>query len=282
MKQRIFYMIGFMLVIACGPNKESDLSGQGKNPAISNGFLVDLDLSPAPREKCENGGVLQTYYYDLNGNGIFDSGENEGLSAAVDCYKGMIAKTNPCGNGAAKCVIPNGDISAPLKSCSETNESQKNTAIHILLVNGEDKIPEDQSCQRLEEMTKNSDQIDIALHREPENSKNKSSQDFSILQLFNRVGRVILNGSGKLQKEILFLSTLKKGPRIDSKLRIEFVDFQSISFSDFLPDKGAAKVEILESNLWGFSELSEWSYRTKSPIVEIINSTVVETYGPKL
>ena len=58
-------------------------------------------------------------------------------------------------------------------------------------------------------------------------------------------------------------------------------DFKGISFVDFLPEKGAKNVTIYNSNIVGFSKLSSWSYISKSPILEIINSTAIHTTGPR-
>ena len=285
MKQNILYIFCIAHLTSCGQDKGSDVSREYKSSAVSKAFLVDMELAPADDARCKIGGVMQKYYYDLNGNGSLDPGEDEGLTPAVDCYSGVVESSNPCENPKTgeKCEIPEAEVSPPLKSCLDANQSQVNSAELILFMNeeGDVKIPENVSCKVLLERIQKVEKIDVFLHFLPEKSKNIDAMDFSILPLLSNVEELVVNGSSKNKKTIKFLSSLKNGPRISKNLRFEILDFKAISFADFLPDKGAEKVELFGTNIAGMEELSKWSFRTNSPITDVRESTIIKSNGPQ-
>ncbi len=274
------YILSIAVTItgSCGPNGGSDLAVADKAQPIRNGFLVDMALTPAPEGKCPEGGVTQNYYYDLNGNGELDPGEDNGLVSAVDCYSGFLQATNPCETGKVKCEIPTKSNQPILKDCKDATNEQKSTAAEILRFNGKKDVPLESACGQLVELSKSVTDTDVYLHR----SKNLSFDDYSILTIMTNINGLVIDGKGSSQKEIRNISSLKSLPyRILGELRLTDADFKGISFVDFLPEKGAKNVTIYNSNIVGFSKLSSWSYISKSPILEIINSTAIHTTGPR-
>ncbi len=277
--KKFILSIAVTITGACGPNGGSDLAVADKAQPIRNGFLVDMALTPAPEGKCPEGGVTQNYYYDLNSNGELDPGEDTGLVSAVDCYSGVIAKTNPCGKtDGVNCEIPMKSNQPILKDCKDATNEQKLTAAEILKDNGKSGIPLEDACSQLVELTKSVTDTDVNLHT----GKILSFDDYSIVTIMSNINNILLDGRGSAQKEIRNISSLKNVPnRMLGELRLSALDFRSISFLDFLPQKGAKFVRIDSSNLVGFSQLSSWSYVTKSPIVEVVNSTKIITVGPR-
>ncbi len=277
--KKFILSIAVTITGACGPNGGSDLAVADKAQPIRNGFLVDMALTPAPEGKCLEGGVTQNYYYDLNSNGELDPGEDTGLVSAVDCYSGVIAKTNPCGKtDGVNCEIPTKSNQPILKDCKDATNEQKLTAASILSFNGKKDVPLESACAQLVELSKTVTDTDVYLHR----SNNLSFDDYSILTIMTNINGLAIDGMGSAQKEIRNISSLKILPyRILGELRLTDLDFTDISFFDFLPQKGAKNVAIYNSNIVGFSKLSSWSYISKSPIVEIINSTAIRTAGPR-
>lgn len=278
MNKRILY-VAVAIAGSCGPNGGSELATSDKGQPIRNGFLVDMALTPAPEGKCPEGGVTQNYYYDLNGNGELDSGEDNGLVSAVDCYSGVLVETNPCElKGGIKCEIPTKSNQPLLKDCKDANNEQKLTAAYILMDNGKADIPLESACSKLAELSMGVNDTDINLHA----SKNLIFDDYSVLTVMTNINILSIDGVGSAQKEIRNISSLKNLPnRVLGELRLANIDFKDISFLDFLPKSGAKFVRIRNSNLVGFSQLSSWVHISKSPIVEIINSTGIYTSGPR-
>jgi hypothetical protein len=281
MKRCLYSILFVLLATSCGASKESELVSEEKAPAISKEFLVDLALSPAPEGKCPNGGVIQSYYYDLNGNGQLDSGENSGLSSAVDCYSGYIEKSNPCENKNAKCAVPITSTPPLLKDCKDATQDQKVMAAKILEYNEKGGVQIDAACATLVDLTKREKDTVVNLNSGISNGADASFSDYSLLPVLSSIGSLVIEGSGSSQKQIRNISAVKNLSSQVQALMISNLDFKDLPFKDFLPNVGVKNVMISECNMPRFEELARWSYITSSPITQIIDSTAVTTAGPK-
>lgn len=270
-----------LLSASCGASKESELVSEVKSPAISKEFLVDMALMPAPEGKCANGGVMQNYYYDLNGNGQPDAGESSGLASAIDCYSGYIAKSNPCENLESKCDIPKPSKVPILRDCRDATNDQKLMAAQILDLNGQEDVPLDIACTKLVELTKSVKDTNAYLNVEKTKTWEPNFVDYSILPILANLNFLGVSGVGKNNREIRNFTALKNLQFRVQELFLSSIDFKEIRFLEFLPEKGAAKVFIEDSNLVGFNELALWSATTNSPIIEVASSTKLTTAGPK-
>jgi hypothetical protein len=190
-----------------------------------------------------------------------------------------LAATNPCElKGGIKCEIPTKSNQPILKDCKDANNEQKLTAAEILKNNGKPNTPLASACSQLVELSNTVADTDINLHIE----NDLKFDDYSILPIMFNIRRVFIDGTGSIQREIRNIDSIKNIPnRLLGELRLENVDFKGISFAEFLPQKGANFMQIFGCNLDGFHRLSSWAYDSKTPIVDIVNSTGISTTGPK-
>ncbi|MEI8026805.1 MAG: hypothetical protein WCI18_10705 [Pseudomonadota bacterium] len=269
--------IAVTLTGSCGPNGGSDLAKSDKAQPIRNGFLVDMALTPAPDGKCPEGGVTQIYYYDLNGNGELDAGEDAGLAPGVDCYSGFLQATNPCETGGSQCEAPLKSNQESLRDCRNVTKEQNLMAAETLAANGKENVPLENACSQLVELSRNVSDTDVYLHL----GKTAGFDDYSFLPVMINIRDLYIDGEGTVQREIRNLNSVKNLPnRILGELKLWNIDFKQTSFLDFMPQKGAKFLTIEGSHFINISQLATWSYNTKTPIADVIKSTIVTTTGP--
>lgn len=269
---------------SCGNenNSAAELQSQ-KAPAVSKEFLVDMSLAPAPEGRCPSGGVVQHYYYDVNANGLMDTGENSGLLPAVDCYEEVKISSNPCEGNQGKCYIPEIGVAKKIESCETADPDQLESIAHTLSINDlkilpSEAVPGIPGCKKYI-----SSQIDygFAFHLSNGERPLPKIADFSVISLVKSVEQVLLDGVPTSQlRKIKNLASLKLSPRIKQQLVFNRVDLQIASSLDFLPIAGAEQLQILHSNVRDIQGLAKWSYQTKSPVTEIWESTIMGTSGP--
>ena len=279
------YVIIGIIVSSCGNetgNTAAELQSQ-KAPAVAKEFLVEMSLAPAPEGSCPNGGVVQHYYYDLNGNGQMDSGENSGLLPAVDCYEEMIPKSNTCKNSLRKCMIPELGVAKKIDSCETADPDQlasinQTLAINEIVTSPSEAAASGDSCKKF--ISVNAD-FAFAFHLASGKSGPAKVGDYSIISMIKSVEQIIVNGATNVTlKNLKNLASIKQSPRIKVQLVLDSIDLGNVSSFDFLPVAGAEQVQILHSNFPDLKGLSKWSYQSKSPITEIWESTIMRTTGP--
>jgi hypothetical protein len=269
---------------SCGNenNSAAELQSQ-KAPAVSKEFLVEMSLAPAPEGRCPNGGVVQHYYYDVNANGLMDTGENSGLLPAIDCYEEVIVNSNPCENNLGKCYIPDLGVAKKIESCETANPEQLDAIAHTVAINSANPSPKDGEASVANCKRYLSEQVNYAFafhYSTPERLQPKIG-DFSIISLIKSVEQILIRGEPNTYlKSLRNLASIKHSPRIKEQLVLQRVDLKTIPSLDFLPASGAGQLQIHQTNVRDLQGLVKWSYQTKSPVTEIWESTITSTSGP--